>query len=89
MEIHGRTYKDITAQWPYLNDALTRYLISYLNLFFNYTGSCSGRQVVEDELDETKIILHKTIYSILERCKKLDSLGEKSSDLNAASQVHL
>lgn len=32
---------------------------------------------------------HKTIDSVLERGEKLDSLVEKSSDLSAASQVHL
>jgi len=32
---------------------------------------------------------HKTIDSVLARGEKLDSLVEKSSDLSAASQVHL
>ncbi|RZC56157.1 hypothetical protein C5167_015028 [Papaver somniferum] len=44
---------------------------------------------IERGLDETKIILHKTIDSVLERGEKLDSLVEKSSDLSAASQVGL
>ncbi|XP_019170653.1 PREDICTED: VAMP-like protein YKT61 isoform X3 [Ipomoea nil] len=42
---------------------------------------------IQRELDETKIILHKTIDSVLERGEKLDSLVEKSSDLSAASQM--
>ncbi|KAF2317077.1 hypothetical protein GH714_011574 [Hevea brasiliensis] len=42
---------------------------------------------IQRELDETKIILHKTIDSVLARGEKLDSLVEKSSDLSAASQV--
>ena len=32
---------------------------------------------------------HKTIDSVLARGEKLDSLVEKSSDLSAASQVHI
>ncbi|MQL94770.1 hypothetical protein Taro_027413 [Colocasia esculenta] len=42
---------------------------------------------IQRDLDETKIILHKTIDSVLARGEKLDSLVEKSSDLSAASQV--
>ncbi|RDX78491.1 VAMP-like protein YKT61, partial [Mucuna pruriens] len=41
---------------------------------------------IQRELDETKIILHQTIDSVLARGEKLDSLVEKSSDLSAASQ---
>ncbi|CAD6219292.1 unnamed protein product [Miscanthus lutarioriparius] len=42
---------------------------------------------IQRDLDETKIILHKTIESVLARGERLDSLVEKSSDLSAASQV--
>ncbi|EAY76604.1 hypothetical protein OsI_04553 [Oryza sativa Indica Group] len=41
---------------------------------------------IQRDLDETKIILHKTIESVLQRGERLDSLVEKSSDLSAASQ---
>ena len=34
-----------------------------------------------------KVILHKTIESMLERGEKLDSLVDKSSDLSMASQM--
>ncbi|RYR68094.1 hypothetical protein Ahy_A03g014561 isoform D [Arachis hypogaea] len=44
---------------------------------------------IQRELDETKIILHKTIDSVLARGERLDSLVEKSSDLSAASQSEL
>ncbi|SCZ92703.1 BZ3500_MvSof-1268-A1-R1_Chr5-2g08121 [Microbotryum saponariae] len=40
---------------------------------------------VQQELDETKIILHKTIESVLERGEKLDSLVDKSAALSASS----
>mmetsp|Transcript_13019 Transcript_13019/g.41129 ORF Transcript_13019/g.41129 Transcript_13019/m.41129 type:complete len:82 (+) Transcript_13019:478-723(+) len=42
---------------------------------------------IQKELDETKVILHKTIDSVLERGEKLDSLVDKSSDLSLASQM--
>ncbi|KAL4345996.1 hypothetical protein AHAS_Ahas11G0334200 [Arachis hypogaea] len=42
---------------------------------------------IQKDLDETKIILHQTIESVLARGEKLDSLVEKSSDLSAASQM--
>lgn len=42
---------------------------------------------IQKDLDETKIILHKTIDSVLERGVKLDSLVEKSNDLSAQSKM--
>lgn len=42
---------------------------------------------IQRDLDETKVILHKTIESMLERGEKLDSLVDKSSDLSMASQM--
>ena len=42
---------------------------------------------VQKELDETKIVLHKTIDSVLDRGEKLNSLVEKSTDLSMASQM--
>ncbi|RPA84681.1 snare-like protein [Ascobolus immersus RN42] len=41
---------------------------------------------IQQELDETKIVLHKTIESVLERGEKLDSLVEKSNNLSGASK---
>ncbi|KAF8326890.1 vesicle membrane protein [Cantharellus anzutake] len=42
---------------------------------------------VQQELDETKIILHKTIESVLERGTKLDDLVDRSNALSASSKV--
>lgn len=42
---------------------------------------------IQRDLDETKVILHKTIESVLERGEKLDHLVAKSSDLSMASQM--
>ena len=42
---------------------------------------------VQAELDETKVVLHKTIESILERGEKLDSMVERSDEFSAQSKL--
>ena len=42
---------------------------------------------IQRDLDETKVVLHKTIESMLERGEKLDALVDKSTDLSMASQM--
>jgi len=42
---------------------------------------------VQTELDETKIILHQTIESVLERGEKLDNLVDRSTALSAQSKM--
>jgi synaptobrevin family protein YKT6 len=42
---------------------------------------------IQQELDETKIVLHKTIESVLERGEKLDSLVERSNALSGTSRM--
>ncbi|KAG6739873.1 hypothetical protein POTOM_057491 [Populus tomentosa] len=69
---------DSSQPWPYLNEALTK---------FQDPAEADKLLKIQRELDETKIILHKTIDSVLARGEKLDSLVEKSSDLSAASQL--
>ncbi|MBA0703491.1 hypothetical protein Golax_015811 [Gossypium laxum] len=71
---------DSTEPWPYLDNALTKY---------QDPAEADKLLKIQRELDETKIILHQTIDSVLARGEKLDSLVEKSSDLSAASQVHV
>lgn len=44
---------------------------------------------VQQELDETKIVLHKTIESLLERGEKLDDLVSKSNELGILSKEFL
>ncbi|KAL9935242.1 hypothetical protein V8E36_005590 [Tilletia maclaganii] len=41
---------------------------------------------VQQELDETKIVLHKTIDSVLQRGEDLDKLVEKSATLSSSSK---
>ncbi|WVZ67286.1 hypothetical protein U9M48_016387 [Paspalum notatum var. saurae] len=74
-----RTAKsDATQTWQYLDDALTKY---------QDPAEADKLLRIQRDLDETKIILHKTIDSVLARGERLDSLVEKSSDLSAASQM--
>jgi synaptobrevin homolog YKT6 len=42
---------------------------------------------IQRDLDETKVILHQTIDSVLRRGEKLDALVDKSADLSLASQL--
>ncbi|KAI1304493.1 putative snare protein [Xylaria venustula] len=42
---------------------------------------------IQKELDETKIVLHKTIESVLQRGEKIDDLVAKSNDLSGSSRV--
>ncbi|KAH7340051.1 Longin-like domain-containing protein [Pyrenochaeta sp. MPI-SDFR-AT-0127] len=42
---------------------------------------------IQKELDETKIVLHKTIESMLERGEKIDNLVAKSDGLSAQSKM--
>lgn len=42
---------------------------------------------IQKELDETKIVLHKTIESVLERGEKIDVLVAKSDGLSAQSKM--
>eukprot|EP00887_Chlorella_sp_A99_P007460 scaffold2.g7460.t1 len=42
---------------------------------------------IQRDLDETKVILHQTIESVLDRGEKLDQLVDKSADLSMASQM--
>ncbi|KAF9622265.1 hypothetical protein IFM89_030307 [Coptis chinensis] len=68
---------DASQPWPYLKEALTK---------FQDPAEADKLFKIQRDLDETKIILHKTIDSVLARGEKLDSLVEKSSDLSASSQ---
>ncbi|MCD7470454.1 VAMP-like protein ykt61 [Datura stramonium] len=78
----GESWKSVQSDnaqpWPYLDEALAK---------FQDPAEADKLFKIQKELDETKIILHKTIDSVLERGEKLDSLVEKSSDLSAASQM--
>ncbi|KAG6515230.1 hypothetical protein ZIOFF_025615 [Zingiber officinale] len=85
---------DATQPWPYLTEALTKFqlkccffFMSFPFLFLQDPAEVDKLFKIQRDLDETKIILHKTIENLLDRGVKLDDLVEKSSDLSAASQM--
>ncbi|KNE66767.1 hypothetical protein AMAG_11261 [Allomyces macrogynus ATCC 38327] len=49
--------------------------------------SADSLMKVQKELDETKVILHKTIESVLEREEKLDALVERSNALSMQTKA--
>jgi synaptobrevin homolog YKT6 len=62
--------------------ALKEYIVKYQD-----PQQADSIMKIQRELDETKIVLHKTIESVLERGEKIDSLVEKSNDLSAQSKM--
>ncbi|OAL35135.1 hypothetical protein AYO20_05612 [Fonsecaea nubica] len=61
---------------------LKEYIVKYQD-----PGQADSIMKVQRELDETKIVLHKTIQSVLERGEKIDSLVAKSDGLSAQSRI--
>lgn len=62
--------------------ALKEYIVKYQD-----PQQADSIMKIQKELDETKIVLHKTIESVLERGEKIDSLVEKSDGLSAQSKM--
>jgi synaptobrevin family protein YKT6 len=42
---------------------------------------------IQNELDDTTVVLHQTIDNLLERGEKLDNLVERSDDLSRQSKM--
>ena len=61
---------------------LKEYIVKYQD-----PGQADSIMKVQRELDETKITLHKTIESVLERNVKLDDLVNKSEGLSSQSKM--
>ncbi|KAI9786248.1 MAG: palmitoyltransferase [Geoglossum umbratile] len=61
---------------------LKEYLVKYQD-----PAQADSIMKIQKELDETKIVLHKTIESVLERGEKIDSLVAKSDGLSAQSKM--
>jgi len=61
---------------------LKEYIVKYQD-----PGQADSIMKIQKELDETKIVLHKTIESVLERGEKIDSLVAKSDGLSAQSKM--
>ncbi|GAB5590260.1 palmitoyltransferase [Umbelopsis nana] len=67
-----------SIQYPELKDYLAKY---------QDPKQADSIMKVQKDLDDTKIILHKTIEGVLQRGEKLDSLIERSEELSSQSKV--
>ncbi|MCJ1334974.1 palmitoyltransferase [Bachmanniomyces sp. S44760] len=79
---HPRT--SFSAQNPPLLDLpeLKDYIVKYQD-----PQQADSIMKIQRELDETKIVLHKTIESVLQRGEKIDDLVLKSNDLSNQSRM--
>ncbi|KAG9335479.1 hypothetical protein JZ751_004608 [Albula glossodonta] len=77
-----------SIDWPSGSPATIQYtaLDSYLAKYQN-PREADAMTKVQAELDETKIILHNTMESLLERGEKLDDLVQKSEHLGSQSKA--
>lgn len=67
-----------TITVPQLREYLTKY---------QDPAQADSIMKIQKELDETKIVLHKTIESVLQRGEKIDDLVAKSDGLSAQSKM--
>ena len=67
-----------TLPFPELKEYLTKY---------QDPQQADSIMKIQKELDETKIVLHKTIESVLQRGEKIDDLVAKSDGLSAQSKM--
>ncbi|KAI3638209.1 hypothetical protein MIR68_003820 [Amoeboaphelidium protococcarum] len=66
----------------FLNNTLKQLMAKYQN-----PAQADSLLRVQKELDETKIVMHKTIESVLERGDRLEDLVAKSDELSTASKT--
>jgi len=78
----GDTWKTCTVHESMTFPALKEYLNKYQD-----PSAADKITKIQNDLDETTQILHKTIDSVLERGVKLDNLVERSNDLSAQSKM--
>lgn len=71
-----------TATPPLAFPELKEYIVKYQD-----PQQADSIMKIQKELDETKIVLHKTIESVLERGEKIDTLVQKSDGLSAQSKM--
>lgn len=76
--------------WNTLQETNDRMKLKELDIYISkYQDPSQADSImrVQQELDETKIVLHKTIESVLQRGEKLDNLVDKSESLSASSRM--
>lgn len=87
---HSRSTYQTIAKDPKKNDDPISYPALQEHLKEeNWQDPSKGSSIdkAQRELDETKVILHKTIESVLERGEKIDNLVAKSEGLSASSKM--
>lgn len=82
LQIHGAKWRAITADSTEATAMLEPALAKYQD-----PHQADKLAKIQSDLDETKVVLHRTIESMLERGEKLDTLVGKSEDLSMASQM--
>ena len=77
-----------SKQWPTIQENMANYteLPALLSKYQN-PKEADALTKLQLDLDETKIILHQTIESVLQRGEKLDDLVAKSEDLGLQSKT--
>lgn len=91
-ELLNRVLDEFLTQNPRNTWADTSPTISYPQLQeyidkYQDPGQADTISKIQKELDDTKIVLHKTIESVLDRGEKLDTLVQRSDNLSAASKM--
>lgn len=72
-----------TGEHPSVNfPELKEYIVKYQD-----PQQADSIMKIQQQLDETKIVLHKTIESVLQRGEKIDDLVAKSDGLSAQSKM--
>ncbi|CAB1322243.1 unnamed protein product, partial [Coregonus sp. 'balchen'] len=80
--------RDDVQNWPSGNPETINYKALDIHLAkYQNPREADAMTKVQAELDETKIILHSTMESLLERGEKLDDLVQKSEHLGNQSKA--
>ncbi|XP_053990406.1 synaptobrevin homolog YKT6 [Hylaeus anthracinus] len=76
------------STWETLNEVTTEFpqLVVYLTKYRN-PNEADALTKMQNDLDETKIILHNTLEAVLQRGEKLDDLVSKSEGLSMQSKA--
>lgn len=78
----GDTWKSCTVAESIPFPPIDEYLVKYQN-----PASADKVTKIQQDLDETKEILHKTLENVLDRGEKLDTLVSRSNDLSSQSKL--
>lgn len=79
-------------QWKDVVDANSNAALAYgeLEVYlkkYQDPSQADSIMKVQQELDDTKVVLHKTIEGVLQRGEKLDALVDKSEALSSSSRM--